>query len=284
MRSSNLSNTFLSDAVATRFDYAAESYEDAATIQQAAAERFDTWLVDHNKTPNDANTKRSTTLTLLPHQTSQQHTWQTGLAPKRIVEIGCGTGFLTRRLQCRYGQTHLHITDLAPAMLAHCRNSLPTTPQLSFAIADARNAIFNPTPDWIVSTMCFQWLDDLPSVLKWHFEQCQVLAFSLLLDSSFSVWRQAHQAQNLPLGLRSLPEWQWLSDLVDTLSATKTARARFTLTEKYDDGLHFLRTLKKIGASHPRQGYHSINLRPVLKNFVSGLTANYDIGFFWIEK
>lgn len=285
MRSSGLSNTFLSDAVAARFDYAAKCYEDAAIMQKTAAERFDAWLVDHNKASSSVNIVHSTSaLALPPHQNNHQHKWQAGLAPKRIVEIGCGTGFLTRRLQNRYRQAHIHITDLAPAMLAHCRNSLPTTPQLSFAIADARNAIFNPRPDWIVSTMCFQWLDDLPSVLKWHFEQCQVLAFSLLLDRSFSAWKQAHQAQNLPLGLRPLPEWSWLSELIGTLPATKTASTRFTLTEKYRDGLHFLRALKQIGANHPRQGYHPINLRSILKNFADGLTTNYDIGFFWIEK
>lgn len=283
MRSSSLSNPFLPDAIAARFNCAAKSYEGAAVIQKLAAERFDAWLVENNKAPNNENVGGSTTLVFPLHQASHQHKWQAGLAPQRIAEIGCGTGFLTRCLQRRYGQAHIHMTDLAPTMLAYCRNSLPTSPQLSFAIADARNAIFQPMPDWIVSTMCFQWLDDLPSVLKWHIEQCRVLAFSLLLDSSFSAWKQAHQAQNLPLGLRSLPGWQWLSELIDQLPTTKTASTRLTLTEQYSDGLHFLRTLKQIGASHPRQGYDPINLRPILKNFTDGLTANYDIGFFWIE-
>lgn len=283
MRSSSLSNPLLPDAVAARFNYAAKSYEGAAVMQKLAAERFDAWLAENNKALNDTNISNGTTLALPSYQANNQHQWQAGLSPRRIAEIGCGTGFLTRCLQRRYGQAHMHITDLAPTMLAYCRDSLPTAPQLSFAIADARNVRFSPTPDWIVSTMCFQWLDDLPRVLKWHAEQCRVLAFSVLLDSSFSTWQQAHQAQNLPLGLRSLPGWQWLSELIDKLPTTKTASARFTLTEQYSDGLHFLRTLKKIGASHPRQGYDPINLRPILKNFTDGLTANYDIGFFWIE-
>ena len=53
----------------------------------------------------------------------------------KILEIGCGTGFLTRRLFERYPHGDFLITDLAPEMVAQCQ---PDADEGSIAKASKR--------------------------------------------------------------------------------------------------------------------------------------------------
>ncbi|GEP10802.1 methyltransferase domain-containing protein [Methylobacterium gnaphalii] len=47
------------------------------------------------------------------------------LAPSpRTLEIGCGTGFLTRALRSRIPVGSMLATDIAPAMIARCRTRI----------------------------------------------------------------------------------------------------------------------------------------------------------------
>jgi hypothetical protein len=59
---------------------------------------------------------------------------------------------------------------------------------------------------------------------------------------------------------------------------------RISLTEAHADGLAFARSLRAIGADQPREGHHPANLRPVLRQLQNGCEANYEIGFFCIER
>ena len=190
--------------VAARFSAAAHRYEQAAYIQKLAAIEFDAWL-------------------------AQQAT----ATPQRIAEIGCGTGLLTRLLHARYPQAQLHATDLAPAMLAHCRASLPPLAKLQFSICDGHHAVFNPSPDWLVSALCFQWLTPLPAVLAHHLANSRVLAFSLVLDGSFSEWRAAHERVGLAAGLHLCPNYAQLQQLCSQLGASRVQTHRVTVNEHH---------------------------------------------------
>lgn len=241
--------------VAARFSEAAGNYEEAARIQAQAAVKFGAWLA------------------------------QLGLAtPASIAEVGCGTGLFTRLLHARHPGAHLLATDLAPNMVERCRTNLPSNPNLQFMVCDGRNASFNPAPDWIVSTMCFQWFDPLLPVLEWHYANSRVLAFSILVSGSFAEWRAAHERAGLAPGLLSCPEFDALRRICHTLSGGQMHAHRISLNEQHPDGLSFARSLRAIGADLPQPGYQPANLRPVLRQMAKGTTANYEIGFFCLKK
>ncbi len=241
--------------VATRFSDAAGRYDQAARIQKQAAEQFDAWLA------------------------------QLGLtAPGSIAEIGCGTGFFTHLLHDRYPTARLHATDLAPSMIERCRSSFLPRSNLQFSVCDGRTARLDPAPDWIVSTMCFQWFDHLQAVLARHFAGCRVLAFSILLDGSFSEWQAAHERLHLSPGLHRCPDYRTLLQDCSALSNGRLHTHRISLTEQHANGQSFVQSLRAIGADQPRAGHQPVNLRPVLRQLEQGIAANYEIGFFCLQR
>lgn len=239
---------------ARRFAKAAQQYEQHARVQKQAASQFDNWLAGLNL-----------------------------LTPNSIAEIGCGTGFLSRLLYKRYPTTTFVLTDLAPGMVEHCRANFAPSERLRFQVCDGRSARFTPSADWIVSTMCFQWFDPLAPVLAHHFEQSRVLAFSILLDGSFSKWRAAHAKSDCSAGLQALPHYDDVRSACSLLDANVHVH-RISLTEWHDDGISFANSLRVIGADLPRPQHQPVNLKAVCKHLKNGFAANYEIGFFCIEK
>ncbi len=241
--------------LAMRFSDAAGRYEQAACIQKQAAGQFDVWLA------------------------------QLGIAaPASIAEIGCGTGMFTRLLQARHPSACLHATDLAPAMVEHCRASFSPNANLRFSLFDGRDGRIDPAPDWIVSAMCFQWFDSLPSVLERYFNSSRVLAFSILLDGSFSEWRSAHERLDLAPGLHPCPDYRTLLRDCHAISNGRMHAHRISVTEQHANGQSFIHSLRAIGADQPRPGHLPVNLRPVLRQLQTGVAANYEIGFFCLQR
>jgi malonyl-CoA O-methyltransferase len=240
--------------VANRFSNAALRYEQCAHIQKQAAIQFDNWL---------------SSLGL------QQ--------PNSIAEIGCGTGFLSHLLHWRYTETMLQITDFAPGMVEYCRADFESSDLLQFQVCDGRSVRFSNDPEWIVSTMCFQWFDPLIPVLTHHFQHSRVLAFSILLDGSFSEWQAAHTKMGLSSGLQPLPDYDGLLKACGKFDA-KVYAQRKTFREWHADGVSFAKSLRAIGADLPRTEHQPVNLRSVCSQLKDGLVSNYEIGFICLVK
>ena len=244
----------MNNRVALRFSEAASSYEESARVQRQAAVEFDAWLSSCDLA-----------------------------APKHIAEIGCGTGFLTSLLATRYPDAAICATDLAPSMLERCQENLHANPNVEYRLCDGRDVRFDLAPDWIVSAMCFQWFDPLGPVLTHHFANCKALAFSILLDGSFSQWSDAHADAGQPLGLRKLPGYDDLLRECHAIDNTEVRTHRISLHESHSDGIDFAHAVRKIGAGEPRPGHRHANLKPVLRALKHGLDANYEIAFVCLK-
>lgn len=124
-----------------------------------------------------------------------------------ILEIGCGTGFLTRDIQMRWPGAKLVATDISPGMLDRAASSglvAGTFLQMDGEAPSFQGEWF----DLILSSLAFQWFDDLPGAigrLAALLRPGGSLIFSTMGQGSFARWRAAHAACGVVAGVPDYP-------------------------------------------------------------------------------
>ncbi|MFZ5641631.1 MAG: methyltransferase domain-containing protein [Bacillota bacterium] len=76
-----------------------------------------------------------------------------------ILEIGCGTGFLTELLVRGFPGAHILAVDISPQMIEAARGKFASCPNVSYLVADGENLHIGGSFDLIVSSAVFQWFN-----------------------------------------------------------------------------------------------------------------------------
>jgi malonyl-CoA O-methyltransferase len=223
----------------------AERYDSAATVQAETARRL-----------ADKITTRLPTV------------------PSTILEIGCGTGLLSRELQTAFPTSHLTLTDISAAMLARCRARLGPGPNYRVMDGEAPDERIGKF-DLIASSLTLQWFTDLPTGiarLRRLLTPNGKLIFATLGRHSFQEWREAHEALNLPCGLHDYPGAENLPGPAHI--------EEDIITEHHPSGRDFAQALKTLGAGTPRPDYTPLptaDFRRLLATLKSEFTVSYHI-------
>lgn len=231
--------------VAASFSAAAASYESAADVQLNVAQRL---------------TARITKLPLPENP--------------RILEIGCGTGFLTRNLRDVIQNASCVVTDISLPMVSRCRADLKAPKDTLFSVMDGESPCFTPGEhfDLICSNLAFQWFENLPGALPQLASLLRPgghLAFSTLAADSFAEWRRAHEEiSEEPATLSCLPTTDIRRAMPDGVSNVDEEH----IVQPYASGHAFLEKLRQIGAhvsSKGRRPASAGTLRRALRAFDS---------------
>ncbi len=181
------------------------------------------------------------------------------IAPRRILDIGTGTGRLAAALGERYRDAHVVAADLAPGMVAAARSRAGgrrrwpwRARRFGFAVADIEGLPFaDASFDLVTSNVTLQWCPE-PRVA---FEEVRrvLRPGGLFMFSTFgpdTLWelRRAWEAVDGGTHVNGFPD---MHDLGDDLVRARFAdpvmdTAHFTLT--YPDVRALMRDLKGIGA------------------------------------
>ncbi len=108
------------------FNASASGYDDAAVLQRHVADELDARIAD------------------------------LGIEPARVLDVGSGTGLLTRRLLARFPDAQVHALDFAPAMASRTASINPGRT----VCADAERLPLAPASiDLVVSSLTLNWCD-----------------------------------------------------------------------------------------------------------------------------
>jgi malonyl-CoA O-methyltransferase len=227
-----------------------------------------------------------------------------GVGAERILEIGCGTGYLTRLLAELYPSAEITAVDLAENMVRAARERLGNASSIRWLVGDAETMEWDRTFDLIVSNATVQWFG-APAyafrILTNHLQTGGWIVFSTFGPDTFQElhrqFQKAEQALHLPAGmhglrLRSPAEWERIlrhAGLTNVGSIISWNRL------EYPDCYAFLQSIKRTGASYSVPATMSVSaqrclLREVVRRYnriyrsENGVYATYQLVQIWGRK
>lgn len=182
--------------------------------------------------------------------------WKEILPRAPILEVGCGTGFLSELLIENFPRKEIIITDASEEMLAFCKKRLAEKELLSdrikFELLDANSHKAEEQKyGMVISNFTPHWFKDTALVLEKLSES--IVGGGLLLCSfpgnhSFEQWYEKCLELGLPYTANTLPD---VEEVVVKLSMGPLQIDYYEndLTENFEHSIDFFRNLKAIGAN-----------------------------------
>jgi len=174
------------------------------------------------------------------------------ISARRGLDIGCGTGLLSRMLIERFGDLRLTGIDLAPAMADTCRQQWPPNTGHKFICTDAEAYSTDNLFDVIASNFAFQWFDNKDQTIAHFTRQLNaggVFALSVPVEGTLCELENAYKAMlNQPFnGLRYPPADNYVTGA--KLAGLKVLSQKVTEhTITYPSAMMVLKSFKEIGA------------------------------------
>jgi malonyl-CoA O-methyltransferase len=241
--------------IAHNFGKAATQYESQAQIQAWAAEQLGQWLADLS------------------------------LPAGPVLEVGCGTGLFSRQLLSRLPNHPIHLQDLSPAMLDHCRQQVgDLQAQISFDCRDGEDPLVDRYC-LIASSFTIQWFEDPGRAIAQWGEALLPGGYLLLAfpaAGSFPEWRAACEQSGIPYTGLPLPELDGLiASLGDRLSLRRKQLVQISQPLTQPD--NFFRQLRGIGAHTSGKTLKLRQFRQLLKAWPHP-TATYSTALVTLQR
>ncbi|RYE06136.1 MAG: methyltransferase domain-containing protein [Rickettsiaceae bacterium] len=205
-------------------------------------------------------------------------------APAVILDIGAGTGIVTKLLLPQFPVANYILNDLSPNMLEMAKNTLCNNTKIEYVIGDAENINFQSV-DLAISNLCFQWFTNFEESVNKLWKNTKILAFSTLSSKTFNQWNKLYYKLGLiDHEIRDYPTNQELETYCLGLQPTNYFFHHLTYKLVFNDALSFLRYLKKLGANTPTARARKDYLKIVIQSQKQPLTISYKIFFALLIK
>ncbi len=167
------------------------------------------------------------------------------LQQPKVLEIGCGTGLLTRKLLEKYPDGEFQITDISSRMVERAKSQVNGSAKIDWAVMDGEKPSCAGSFDLIISNMSFQWFEDAPGAIKklrQYLMPGGKIFYSVPGPESFKEWKSVLSDLGLQSGVLNFPD----------LPGVFKEESHII---HYDSALSFLQSIKAIGAGTPRPDY-----------------------------
>ena len=233
-------------SVATHFTAAAERYDAHASVQKTVAKR-------------------------LIRMTARSP------APQRILEIGCGSGQLTRELLDVFPAASVDAIDLSAKMIQQAQCRLPRHGRVNWAVADA--ATYQPAVAYqlIASSSCLHWSIPLEGTLQNLASLLDVggrLLCSVMLRGTLAELHAARlRVAPAKPPLAQLPDAEFVCRALGDTRLKIQEGAEQSLTAHYRSAGEFLRSIHRQGLTG---GDVSRASAPLNRSQIAALERDYD--------
>ncbi len=199
---------------------------------------------------------------------------QAGKLPEGpVLEIGCGTGGLSRKLSAAFPDFPLIFTDMAQGMIQQCRRNLASSvhsPPPAWLIMDGE-AIAARNCALIISSLTMQWFNNPVSAIEEAREKLRdggMILFSYIGAESCPQWRQICAELQLPCTMNPLPDNQHLLPLLDGRFKDIDIWSE-NIDLEYETVPDFFYSLKRTGAATQIRGLrlNSAEMRKLLQGW-----------------
>ncbi len=216
----------------------------------------------------------------------------------RILEIGCGTGYLTGLLRRAFPQARITALDLAPAALQAAQARLAGAGGIAWLVADGEQEVPGRY-DLITSSSVFQWFSRPDLACRRYYQALTpggVLAFATLGPLTFQELAQSFaQAGRFWPGLavpdipaRHFASGQDWQEFLEKTGFEDISRRQEVWPEVYPDLWAFLRAVRGMGATSSRPQFLPRRLLATMAdhyygNFsqAGGIRVTYEV--MWLQ-
>lgn len=183
--------------------------------------------------------------------------WKDIIPAGPILEVGCGTGFISGQLLEEFPDREITISDISEQMLAFTSQRLNDKDKVTFTVLDV-NEFEEQDEQYalIISNFATQWFDDpamgLDRLVK-ALKPGGLLLTAFPGNHSFTEWYECCLELGLPFTANALPD---VEEIVVKLSLNPVQIDYYEndLFQDFDSSLEFFQHIKKIGAGTSSTG------------------------------
>jgi len=233
-------------SIAARFSAAADTYDNHAAVQSRTASQL---------------------INLLAAK----------LSAKSILEIGCGTGILTKKLAKRFPFARICATDISDGMIRHAREHFKPPKNISWLTGDFRESRNLGTFDLVISSSALHWITPLSRTFRKIsalISKDGTLAFGIMLKGTLA---EVHTARRKVVPSKKarkqlLPENKVLT-LLKASGLTILKKHRAIYRNVFKSGRLLLRSLHEQGVT---SGPFASGQTPLNRRELEKLVSYYD--------
>ena len=213
---------------------------------------------------------------------------------KNILEIGCGTGYVTRSLKEHFPEAKITAVDIAPGMIEYVKSTIPNA-DIEFVCGDVEEMVLSEEYDLIISNATFQWFnhfDKTVGKLIGQLGEDGSLIFSTFGEKTFielhGAFKKAKKILDIDEAVSPGQRFYSLKEIETVCKKIKEEKGLENIKispsedleyEYFDCCRDFLISVKKIGANNSQS-----NRNKVAPDFIEKVMEIYDRDYSYDDK